>query len=432
MTRLFALCLLLAVSHAVPAASLQTLLEQDHLRLQTWLEPADSVVVGQEVRLVVEVATRRWFAGGTQIRHPEVANLVILQRDNFATNLSRQESGQTWVVQQWRLELYPQAAGMFRIPSLQLELAVNDASAGIVRGQLMSEALQFSAAVPGLMSTTSHWLAAPQFSVEQNFDRELAGLQPGDALTRTITLEAIELNSMMLPAFEEAPQPGLASYPSNPRLQDRSNRGAAAARRIEEISYVIEKAGQYQLPEKNYYWWNTATQSAEIATLAAITIDAGVAPSTKAETRVTPTLSAFPFQWLLLAPLAGLLIAWYRIYRRRVANDLLGAAQRALRQGHESRGLSLAYTWLNREQPGPDWLSLRHTIESLDDGNSGQAIESLMRSVYAKAPIGKNTRNEKPATLKLTAAHSQRSASGWRRLWQPIDLSINPGDNAGE
>ena len=412
MIRAALLCLLCMVAQIAPAASLQELLERDHLRLKTWLEPAESIVVGQEVRLVVEVATRRWFAGGTRIRHPEVTNLVILQRDNFATNLSRQESGQTWVVQQWRLELYPQAGGLFLIPPLTLELAVNDATAGIVRGQLQSAALDFSATIPQLMSAAQSWLAAPQFSVEQGFNRELESLSPGDAFTRTIKLQAGELNSMMLPTFRDNALPGLASYPANPKLQDRSNRGAATAIRTEVITYVVEQPGQYQLPAVNYYWWNTATQSAEIATLEAITVDAGVAVASSTKDQPAASLPSFPLRWLWLLAVPILLIAWYRIYRRRIDTDVLGAALQALKQGRRSQGLGMLYAWLNRAQPGPNWLSLRSTAQAWEDPSSQGAIEEIITGVYGKTSADDQSG---PANINLNPSQTHREESWWAR-----------------
>ena len=60
------------VSATTTATSLEGLLESDQLRLRSWLQPEADIVVGEEVRLTIEVATRRWFAGGTRIRPPEV------------------------------------------------------------------------------------------------------------------------------------------------------------------------------------------------------------------------------------------------------------------------------------------------------------------------------------------------------------------------
>ena len=115
MTRLAALLSLLVALPAT-ASSLQSLMSEDRLRLKAWLTPETDIVVGQEVRLTLELATPRWFAGGTRFALPEIRNVIVLRRNQFATNFSRREGGATWVVQQWQLELYPQAVGQFRVP----------------------------------------------------------------------------------------------------------------------------------------------------------------------------------------------------------------------------------------------------------------------------------------------------------------------------
>ena len=218
------LLLYLCCCNSVGATSLQDLLDNDQLRLRNWLEPAGNIVVGQEVTLVIEISTRRWFAGGTRIHHPEVHNLVILQRDQFATNLSRQENGQTWVIQQWNLELYPQQEGVYQVPSLQLGLAVNHASAGIIRGSLETVPLEFSASVPTLLREADSWLATPLFEVNQSFDRELRQLQPGDAFTRTISLRATHVSAMMLPVPALQQLSGLSAYATKRRSRPAKRR----------------------------------------------------------------------------------------------------------------------------------------------------------------------------------------------------------------
>ena len=59
--------------------------------------------------------------------------------------------------------------------------------------------------------------------------RDLEALQVGDAFEHEVRLEATDVLAMMLPAMKASPQPGLAAYPSPPRLDNSSNRGAARA-----------------------------------------------------------------------------------------------------------------------------------------------------------------------------------------------------------
>ena len=408
MIRLAFFLLILLFCPALVAASLQELLGRDQLRLRSWTEPNSGIAVGQEVRLVIEISTRRWFAGGTRIRHPEVPGLIVLQRDGFATNLSRREADQTWVIQQWQLELYPQLEGRFEIPAISLELAVNDATAGIVRGTLATEPTGIAAAIPELMRNTPEWLAASDFSVQDKFDRELVALQPGDAFSRTLTFTATNLTAMMLPDYQPQAPDGLAIYPDQPRLENRSNRGEATAVHTETITYVVERAGRYQLPALNFNWWNTRAARPQLTSLAAVTIDAGRAPGAAA---ASFRLQKLPWHYLLaLLPL--LAAAW--LYRRlpQRENRLLKKAQRLVRKGQYHAATQCLYLWLNQTRPMPDWHSLRHTAARAGDPNLPAGIEALLVHAYSRKPGPADPRPVKLGGLRLAL---KRLQSPWFR-----------------
>ncbi len=370
------LTVLLAMLPAAPgqAEGVDTLLAEDRLRIRSWLEPAENIVRGQEVRLVMEVSTPRWFAGGTGIRAPEVPGLLILRRNEFAVNLSRREAGATWVVQRWQLELYPQREGDYRLPPVILSLAVNDAALGIVRGEVATEALAFSAGVPAAVSKLEGWLATPSLAIRQRFDRSLQGLVPGDAFTRSIELEASRLTSLMLPEPELAESPGLAVYPDLPELEDRSNRGEATALRRQSATYVVEQSGQYRLPEQTVYWWNTDTGRLETALLAAVDINAGAA----ADAVETTTPPKHGLLWLLglLGLLALAALAW-RLSQRPV--NPLQQARKALGRGDANAAARALYRWLNSRTGTAGWLSLRTTAGEAD---AGMAAERLLAAAY--------------------------------------------------
>ncbi|MEE4192187.1 MAG: hypothetical protein V2I66_11455 [Halieaceae bacterium] len=359
-------------------AGLDTLLAEDRLRIRSWLQPAEGIVQGQEVRLLIEVSTPRWFAGGTGIKAPEVRRLLILRRNEFAVNLSRREGGATWVVQRWQLELYPQREGAFTVPPVALTLAVNDAELGIVRGTVETVPLTFEASVPAVLANTPRWLATPSFEVRQSFDRSLTGLAPGDAFERSIELEATRLTALMLPEPQLTELDGLAAYPDLPELEDRSNRGEATALRRQTATYVVEKAGQYRLPAQLIRWWNTDTNSLETATLPAVTIDAGIAVIEEP----APTLPAFWWQALALL-LAVVLLVALLARLQRPSEKPLRTARRALQRGDAGAAAQALYRWLNLQHGRRGWLSLREVAaEAQLEDDAGQ----LLAAAYGDEP----------------------------------------------
>ncbi|MEP1594257.1 MAG: hypothetical protein ABJK20_06780, partial [Halieaceae bacterium] len=167
---LFFLCLIATGSYSqnperVPA----DLIAEGTLRVDSRLIPDTGIVPGQKLVLELKVATTRWFAGGTRITLPEVPGLVILQTESFASNASEQRNGESWVVQRWAVDIYPQGEGEFTLPAITLNVQVNDAQAGNIRGPVKAPAVGFAANIPAELEQAKHWVAAPQFKVDQTF-----------------------------------------------------------------------------------------------------------------------------------------------------------------------------------------------------------------------------------------------------------------------
>ncbi len=255
------------------APSLERLLDDDRVRIRSWVQPNSHAVVGQQLELNIEVATSSWFSGGTRISRFEMDDAIVLRRNKFAVNSSRREEGYTWSVQLWTITIYPQRSGSFEIPAIDVHVSVstplNPTTA--ISGILQTQPHQFNALLPEAIENKSinQWIASSEFSVSDEFDKPL-GEEPnadlvgaGDAIRRTITLRAENIAAMMLPAINVSSAEGLAAYMRPARLEDRVNRGSYIAIRREVISYVAENEGVYTLPEISLHWWNTQTSSLE-------------------------------------------------------------------------------------------------------------------------------------------------------------------------
>ena len=319
MRALLATVLLLGACAALAAdEDIAALRESGHLTVRSAITPDSNVVPGQKLSLTIEIATDNWFSGGTRIQIPEVPGLVILQTGQFAANATERRGNATWVVQRWTLDVYPQQPGDFRVGPIPLQLQVGG-SAGNVAGSTTSPPVSFSVTVPAALEEVDFWVAAPQFSVEQVFDRELEGLVPGDAFERTITFEGTDTMAMMLPAFEVEALPGLASYPAPPVLDNYNNRGEVRARRSQAISYVVEAPGNYLLPGKDFFWWDTERGELQLLSLPATEIHIEGEAAAGAETgqrRLQPWALALGTGGAILVGLVAWLLLRYRPWRQ--------------------------------------------------------------------------------------------------------------------
>lgn len=322
MTRLapcLACLLLLALAPGSAAArTVDDLLRDGHLSLSSRILPDSPVVPGQKLQLVLTVATDTWFAGGTRITVPEMPGLVILQNEQFAANASENRDGKAWVIQRWTLDVFPQRAGSFTVGPVKLRVEVNGGSAGNVAGVIDSPPVSFEVTLPEALQDVDQWLASPRFTVRQRFDRDLDALAVGDAIEQEVVFEASDVMAMMLPAYTPHRQEGLAAYPEPPTLDNSINRGELTARRQMRISYVAEAPGEFVIPEREFFWWDTGSNALKLLSLpqARITVT-GTAGATADATREGPDRASVLRAVLFLAALAaGLLIARaaYRLF----------------------------------------------------------------------------------------------------------------------
>ena len=292
------------------AVTVEELQQAGRLAIKSSVQPAAGAVPGQKVSLVLELATDRWFTGGTRIEIPEVAGLVILQSEQFATNSSELRQGQNWVLQRWLLDVFPQREGEFRIGPVAVKVWVNDEQAGEVNGTLRSPPVSFSVTRPPALAQAGQWVAAPDYQITGTFDKTLEQLQVGDAFEREVVFRASDVMAMMLPGLEPEDLPGLAAYPMPPALENSNNRGVATATRVERISYVVQAPGTYQLPVREYFWWDTNSRTVKLLTLPAVDIFVSAAADAPAGLRQRArNLDWKQAAWLATAVVLALLLA---------------------------------------------------------------------------------------------------------------------------
>ncbi|MFK7975945.1 MAG: hypothetical protein AB8C02_07395 [Halioglobus sp.] len=271
--------------------------------VNAFIEPANTIVARQNVKLIIETATSGWFTGGTHIAVPEVTGLLILQNEKFASNASERRKGDTWVIQRWTLDVYPLQSGTYQVPPMTLQVQLKTSEGIEVRGAVTTPPIELAAGLPAPLKTAKHWVSAPEFTVNQSFDRSLDNLTVGDAIEQHIQFEASDVMAMMLPVYEPVAFDGLAIYAAEPVVKNTRNRGQNSAVRSERISYIVEKTGQFTLPAQDFFWWNTRSQTLEVITLPAVTLIAGGAPVNADTNQVLPFKTSTPAVWIGIATL---------------------------------------------------------------------------------------------------------------------------------
>jgi hypothetical protein len=103
-------------------------------------------------------------------------------------------------------------------------------------------------------------------------------------VTRIVTARAEETPAMLLPPITLAVVDGLAVYPAQPSLEDKTEgrTDALTARRTDSATYILQRAGGYVLPAIDVRWWNASEGRVETAHLDAVPMQVAVNPAAEA------------------------------------------------------------------------------------------------------------------------------------------------------
>ena len=376
------------------AQDIQDLQRSDNVELLAWVgkqgagadtKEAPKFSVNEQVILYIEVATPRWFTGGTRIGSVEIPNVIAKQRNQLATNYTERKGGQTWSRQRWEITLYPQASGQFVIPPVAVGVQVSAPDGSKVAGTLYTQPIKFEASMPsGLLSDESEWFTATKVSVDQKWTTSNDELKVGDAITRTITINAQDSLSVLLPdLLSNDSTASYQAYPQPNRLDDKQTRGDYQSSRIEESVYVIQQGGEFTLPEHTFQWWNSQSKQLETVVIEGKTF--------KAKHTFKSFVRAYS-GWLIgcAVTLFVLVIAVLSIHR------------------------------YYRSRPTPPWLVFRRMVKANRWGDVRASLYKQLRSNTGGLEMSKASDSDVWQKRSQRLQEGQEDASLMNALWKGI------------
>lgn len=184
-----------------------------------------------------------------------------------------------------RYAIFPQRSGQFTIPPISFagQLASRSRSnfspfpgGGAIK-RLRSRAIQLEVKPVPQDKIRGRWLPAKKLRLVEvwpgNTDDDVKTPLAGEPLTWTITLMADGLTAAQLPEIEPILPSGIKSYPEQAILNNEKRDDSIIGIRQEKIDLIPGKAGSYRLPAIEIPWWNTITETMEMAHLPARQIE---------------------------------------------------------------------------------------------------------------------------------------------------------------
>jgi len=246
--------------------------------LQVTVDPP-RVVVGQSTTLRIDVLAPNYMTSPPELPGFQVRNAVTRQLQSV--NLSEQRNDIGYAGVRFEYAIYPQEPGAFAIADQKVKVKYA-AEPPAVREELLSlPPVSFDAFIPAAAAGLNPYLAARRLTIEQSVQNSSDHLKVGDSVSRSVTIHAEEIPAMLLPPVTFPALEGLAVYPAQPSLQDKTEgrTDALTATRTDAATYILQRPGEYTLPAIDVRWWNVSERRIDTAHLDALTIQVAANPA---------------------------------------------------------------------------------------------------------------------------------------------------------
>jgi hypothetical protein len=258
--------------------------------LRTKLDPP-TTVVGQQVTLTIEILAPNYMTKPPELPDLQIRNAVT--RQGSTVNVSEQINGTTFAGVSVEFLIYPQEPGRYAVPAQNVTITYAAAPPATRGATVATPALAFEATIPDAAQALDPFVATSRLVARQELKPSSEHLKVGDSVVRTVTIEADGLPAMLLPALSLGPAEGAERYPAQPEFQDKydSRTGALVSRRTDQATYMLQKAGELDLPAIEIAWWNLHESKVERAHADAVRLSVAENPAMKVRAPDTPRTS---------------------------------------------------------------------------------------------------------------------------------------------
>ncbi|MDA8745110.1 hypothetical protein N9N28_10800 [Rubripirellula amarantea] len=324
LTVLLALILISAWKSSVRAAD-------PIVRINTDPAAGESLVVGQRIRLMLDVLDSEGWANVPHLPSVKVSGAVVYVPDGQATRLTETIKGESYTGQRNEWWVYPQRAQPLMVPPINVDIEVNNfgAKEDVVTKTVSTQPVSLEAKLPEGVASTNGWVVAESFDVTQSWEPNADGATfvVGDGIVRTIRRTIKDAPAMMMPAIKLPTTAGTKMYPKAAETSESNNRGELEAIRVDRTTYVFTRPGSIEVPPIDIVWWSSSQNKMINETLPGQTfqVSAAIGDSGSAAAHDTQKISSQNRRWfgvgvVVLTLMGGALSWWighWALLRRR-------------------------------------------------------------------------------------------------------------------
>ncbi len=394
----------------------------DDVVVRSSVTPAEAWV-GQRVFLTLEVLGADGWAQITDMAEPEIPGTYVMRTESQGVRLSETIGRTNYTGQRYRLSVYCQRPGRVEIPSLPATVTVKrwGATPPEITRDVTIPATSMICKLPPGAEGIRDLISTTQLQADQQWSSEPTIVDLGDAVTRTVTLSAVDVSGMAFPPMRHPEIEGVGIYPGEPSVSDTTDRGSLRCERVESVTYVLEEPGEVSLPAIVLSWWDIDDRILRRIELPGLelTVEGELAPEPVVESDVVPTKKPGDFAPLVAAAvvLVGLILwlgprlvrgfrGWWIAWQESepvVFRKVLSA----MRGGDAGTISAAVMRWLDRFDPGARPARLDLFLRDHGDEETRAAAATLARCLATSDPF--TDRRAMGRGLKAARRHLLRS-----------------------
>ncbi len=242
--------------------------------------------VQQEVEYTIRLWCR-YEISNASLSEPSFTGDVLVKPVEEDRRYEANRDGKRYKVVERRFVLYPQASGPLTIKPAEVTAQVmkrgfslfDTFAQSMSTRRVTSPGLALSVKPVPASFPGKHWLPARRLRLQAEWQPPNREAGAGEPLAQTLTLWADGLTAGQLPPLAVAPPPGWKAYPERPLTNDQQQNGSFQGVLAQKTALIANKPGRVELPPVEVPWWNTETDTLEIARVPAVILTAtGAAP----------------------------------------------------------------------------------------------------------------------------------------------------------
>ncbi len=207
------------------------------------------------------------------LREPELEGAeALVEFPSEETTYDAILGGKAYDVIEKTIAIFPQESGEIRISPTRFEARI--IANGRITGRKVFESEAHTITVrpipaPPADHPDAAWLPARDLEVTESWSREPRRLVAGEPISRTVSVSVLGQLETQIPVLDIAEPDGINLYPDQPELSRSFETGGIRGQRTDNYAMIAVGDGDVTLPQLDVPWFNTATESWEVASLPA-------------------------------------------------------------------------------------------------------------------------------------------------------------------